>query len=104
MNHRLDPLLRPRSVAVIGASGRSDSLGEWSLTNLCKGGFGGNIYPVNPRYEELQGRKCYPSLEDLPEVPDLVIFGVGDHRIEAAIDAAIAAGMMSDGCDGSCCQ
>jgi acyl-CoA synthetase (NDP forming) len=93
MSHRLDPLLRPRSVAVIGASGRSDSLGEWSLTNLCKGGFAGNIYPVNPRYDELQGRKCYPSLEDLPEVPDLAIFGVGDQRIEAALDGAIAAGV-----------
>ena len=93
MGHRLDPLLRPRSVAVIGASGRSDSLGEWSLTNLRKGGFAGNIYPVNPRYEELQGFLCYPSLGDLPEVPDLVIFGVGDHRIEAALDEVIACGV-----------
>ncbi|MGI9224239.1 MAG: acetate--CoA ligase family protein, partial [Woeseiaceae bacterium] len=89
----LDPLLRPRSVAVVGASSRSDSLGEWSLTNLCKGGFGGNIYPVNPHYEALQGWKCYPSLADLPEVPDLVIFGVGDQRIEAAFDEAIDAGV-----------
>jgi acyl-CoA synthetase (NDP forming) len=93
MNHRLDPLLRPRSVAVIGASGRSDSLGEWSLTNLRKGGFDGNIYPVNRRYEELQGLQCYPSLDDLPELPDLVIFGVGDQRIEAALGETIAAGV-----------
>ena len=54
-SHRLDPLLRPRSVAVVGASGKSDSLGEWSLKNLLKGGFDGPIYPVNPGYEELQG-------------------------------------------------
>lgn len=93
MSHRLDPLLRPRSVAVVGASGRTDSLGEWSLTNLSKGGFTGSIYPVNPSYEELQGRKCYRSLGDLPEVPDLVIFGVGDQRIEAALDEVIAAGV-----------
>jgi acyl-CoA synthetase (NDP forming) len=93
MSHRLDPLLRPRSVAVVGASGSADSLGEWSLTNLCKGGFTGNVYPVNPRYDELQGRKCYPSLADLPETPDLVIFGVGDQRIEAALDEVIAAGV-----------
>ena len=93
MSHRLDPLLRPRSVAVIGASGRSDSLGEWSLTNLRKGGFQGNIYPVNPRYEDLQGLRCYPSLDDLPVLPDLAIFGVGDQRIEAALDEAIAAGV-----------
>jgi acyl-CoA synthetase (NDP forming) len=93
MSHRLDPLLRPRSVAVVGASARGDSLGEWSLTNLRKGGFQGNIYPVNPRYEELQGRRSYRSLGDLPEVPDLVIFGVGDQRVEAALDDAIAVGV-----------
>jgi len=93
MSHRLDPLLRPRSVAIVGASGRSDSLGEWSLTNLRKGGFVGNIYPVNPSYEELQGWLCYPSLAALPETPDLVIFGVGDQRIETALDEAIAAGV-----------
>jgi acyl-CoA synthetase (NDP forming) len=93
MSHRLDPLLRPRAVAVVGASERCDSLGEWSLTNLRKGGYAGNIYPVNPHYEELQGWKCYASVGALPEVPDLAIFGVGDQRIEAALDEAIAAGV-----------
>ena len=75
---------------MVGASGTSDTLGEWSLTNLRKGGFGGPIYPVNPRYEKLQGLRCYAALADLPEVPDLVVFGVGDARIEAALDEAIA--------------
>jgi acyl-CoA synthetase (NDP forming) len=92
MTHRLDPLLRPRSVAIVGASGRVDSLGEWSLTNLLKGGYTGTIYPVNPNYPELQGVRCYGALSELPETPDLVIFGVGDHAIEAALDDAIAAG------------
>ena len=91
MAHRLDPLLRPRSVAVVGASARADSLGEWSLKNLLRGGFGGDIYPVNPNYDELQGYRCYESLAALPAVPELVIFGVGDQRIEAALDDAIAA-------------
>lgn len=91
--HRLDPLLRPKSVAVVGASNRSDSVGEWVLKNLRIGGFKGQLYPVNPRYEELQGRRCYASLGELPEVPDLVVFGVGDARIEAALDEAIAAGI-----------
>ena len=91
--HRLDPLLRPRSVAVVGASGKHDSLGEWSLKNLIKGGFAGNIYPVNPGYEELQGLRCYKALSDLPEIPDLVIFGVGDPRLESALDEAIEAGV-----------
>ena len=55
MGHRLDPLLRPSSVAVIGASDNSDSMGEWALKNLHKGGYQGDIYPVNPKYDEVQG-------------------------------------------------
>lgn len=93
MQHRLDPLLRPRSVAVVGASGRTDSMGEWALKNLERGGYRGAIYPVNPNYEEVQGNRCFPALRELPEVPDLVIFAVGDQRIEAALDEAIAAGI-----------
>ena len=90
MKHRLDPLLRPQSVAVVGASVREDSLGAWSLSNLERGGFAGKIYPVNPGHEELQGHRCYKQLADLPETPGLVIFAVGDQHIEQAFDAAIA--------------
>jgi acyl-CoA synthetase (NDP forming) len=93
VKHRLDPLLRPRSVAVVGASARTDSLGEWALKNLGLGGYPGRIYPVNPNYDELQGHRCYASLADLPETPDLVIFAVGDQRIEYSLDEAIAAGV-----------
>jgi len=92
MTHRLDPLLRPRSVAVLGASDNNDSLGEWSLKNLRRGGFDGPVYPVNPRYDEVQGVKCFASLAELPEVPDLVIFAVGDHRLEASLDETITVG------------
>jgi acyl-CoA synthetase (NDP forming) len=68
-------------------------MGEWSLKNLLRGEYSGAIYPVNPNYEELQGVVCYASLADLPEVPELVIFGVGDLRLEAALDDAIALGI-----------
>ncbi len=85
--------MRPKSVAVVGASERRDSLGEWILRNLAKGGYTGRVYPVNPRYEEVQSMRCYAALDDLPEVPDLVAFAVGDTRIEAALDEAIAAGV-----------
>ena len=93
MTHRLDPLLRPRSVAVVGASARPESMGEWALGNLLKGGFEGPVYPVNPGYEELAGLRAYATLAELPEVPDLVIFGIGDRGLEAALDEAIAAGV-----------
>ncbi len=91
--HRLDSLLRPRSVAVVGASKRIDTVGEWVLKNLKIGGYKGQVYPVNPGYDELQGYPCYVSLKDLPEVPDLVVFAVGDQRLEAALDEAIAVGV-----------
>jgi len=93
MSHRLDPLLRPASVAIVGASARAGSMGDWALTNLLKGGFGGAVYPINPRYEELQGHRCFASLSALPAVPELVIFAVSDQRIEAVLDEAIALGV-----------
>ncbi len=93
MTHRLDPLLRPTSVAILGASARTDSLGEWALKNLLKGGYKGRIYPVNPNYDELQGQRCFASLAELPETPELVIFAVSDQRIEAALDETISAGV-----------
>lgn len=91
--HRLDPLLRPTSVAVVGASKRADTIGNWVLTNLQKGGYKGRIYPVNPRYKELEGKTCYASLTELPEVPQLVVFAVSDQRLEAILDEAIATGV-----------
>jgi acyl-CoA synthetase (NDP forming) len=93
MQHRLDPLLRPRSVAVIGASARAGSMGDWALRNLAKGGYRGGVYPVNPGYEAVHGIRCYPALAALPEVPDLGIFAVGDARIEAALGDAVEAGV-----------
>lgn len=68
-------------------------MGDWALRNLIKGGFRGEIYPVNPNYDELQGHRCYKSLSELPAVPELAIFAVGDQRIEAALDEAIALGV-----------
>ena len=57
-------------MAVVGASADNDAMGEWSLKNLLKGGYSGNIYAVNPRYDEVQGVSCYPTLLDLPAAPE----------------------------------
>ena len=78
---------------MVGASKRADTIGEWALRNLAKGGYRGRVYPVNPSYKEVQGHPCYAALSELPEVPDLVVFAVGDQRIEEALDDAIAAGV-----------
>jgi acyl-CoA synthetase (NDP forming) len=68
-------------------------MGEWCLKNLERGGFTGAIYPVNPGYQELRGLACYPSLSELPARPDVIISAVGDHRLEATLDEAIALGV-----------
>jgi acyl-CoA synthetase (NDP forming) len=68
-------------------------MGDWALRNLLRGGFPGNIYPVNPRYGELEGMRCYAALPDIPEIPDLAIFSLSDERIEAQLDQAIAKGV-----------
>jgi acetyltransferase len=63
----------PQSIAVIGASCRLGSVGTVVLDNILKGGFAGDIWAVNPKYTELNGRPCYTAVKDLPAVPDLAV-------------------------------
>ena len=68
-------------------------MGDWVMRNLARGKYPRPIYPVNPGYEDIAGHRCYASLAELPEVPDLLIFAVGDHRIEQTLDEAIRLGI-----------
>lgn len=72
----LDALLRPRSVAVIGASNRRHSLGGMVTHRLFEAGFTGRIYPVNPRQEAVHSTRAYPSLADVPDEIDLALIVV----------------------------
>ncbi|MEX1993901.1 MAG: acetate--CoA ligase family protein [Steroidobacteraceae bacterium] len=92
MPHRLDPLLRPRSIAVLGATERDGTVGRNTVENLLKGGFGGQLYAVNPGRNAVLGVPCFPSLARLPEPVEHVIFAVADERLEVALDEAIAHG------------
>lgn len=92
MRHRLDPLLRPRSIAVLGATRREGSVGSRAIENLLKGGFRGALYAVNPAYDEVQGVACYASLEELPGPVEHVIFAVSDRRMDEAMEQVIAHG------------
>lgn len=71
----LNFMLQPRSVALIGASERPGSLGQVVLRNLRAGGFAGDILPVNPKYERLDGLPCHAGVDRLPKVPDLAVIG-----------------------------
>ncbi|CDX42648.1 hypothetical protein MPLSOD_410046 [Mesorhizobium sp. SOD10] len=61
MTHRLEPLLAPRSIAFVGASPRAGTPGNDMLRMIEKGGFMGEIYPVNPKYEEIEQYQCWPD-------------------------------------------
>ncbi len=69
----LDFLLRPRSVAVIGASDRARSLGATLMRNLLRGEFRGPVWPVNPNHATIAGLRAYPEVAALPETPDLAL-------------------------------
>ena len=92
-NHRLKPLLKPESIAILGASQKIGSVGNEVIVNLLRGGFEGLIYPVNPGYDEVLGAACYHTLAELPMRPEMVIFAISDRRIEEAVDEVIALGI-----------
>ena len=89
---RLRPLLSPRSIALVGASPRPGSVGHQAARALLESGFAGPISFVNPRHEEIEGRPCLGSLQDLAWAPDLVILNVGSPRMERTLEKAIEAG------------
>ena len=69
----LDSLLKPTSVALIGASRRPNSIGAVVARNLFHAGFDGPIMPVNPREKAIEGVLAYKSIAELPISPDLAI-------------------------------
>ena len=96
----LERLLHPRSIAILGASERP-SVGRTLVEALDAIGFRGEIYPVNPRYESLLGRRCYPSVADLPRDVDVLAFCVNHARVlehmRPAADRGIGAAVIFDG-------
>jgi acetyltransferase len=100
--HYLHKVFEPQSIAVVGASERELSVGALVLGNIIHGGFKGDIYPVNPKYDTVQGLQAYASIRDIDHPVDLVVITTpaatipelmrqcGDHSIGAVI--AISAG------------
>jgi acetate---CoA ligase (ADP-forming) len=78
----LDALLRPSSVAILGASERP-SIGRAIMDGLTTLGFPGQVFPINPKYQTLLDRPCFPSVAELPQAPDVVAFCVGaSHALD----------------------
>ncbi|MDE3033156.1 MAG: GNAT family N-acetyltransferase, partial [Acidobacteriota bacterium] len=89
------PLLRPRAVAVVGASRDPSSLGNALFRNILQGRFKGAVYPVNPRATSIEGVRAYASLTDLPEAPDLVILAVPASKVLPLARKALDMGCRS---------
>ncbi|MCO6459003.1 MAG: GNAT family N-acetyltransferase [Pirellulaceae bacterium] len=106
----LDKVFHPQRVAVVGASAQPGKVGHTVLRNLVAGGYGGEIYPVNPRHQSLDGRPAFAGLDRLPEVPDLAVICTPAHTVpeliaqcgEAGVAAAviISAGFRESGSEG----
>lgn len=77
----LEYAVRPSSVAVFGASVRAGSVGEIVLRNILNGGFEGEVWPVNPKYREIGGQRCYHATKELPAAPDLAVIATPPHTV-----------------------
>lgn len=103
-------LLRPRSVAVVGASDKPGALGASVIANLERNGFSGTIYPINPKRDTLGGRTCLPSVDALPDGVDVAVLaipqagvldairGLAGRKVGAAI--VFSAGFAEGGAEG----
>jgi len=91
----LEPLLRPKSVAVVGASAKAGSAGSNIVLNLRQAGFAGEIYPVNPRYSEIHGIRSYSALADIGRPVDAVFIAVAAQYAVDILRQAVEIGAKS---------
>jgi len=97
----LSPLMNPRSVAVIGASQRTDALpnreprGNRVIRNLKNFGYPGRIVAINPKYREVMNCPCYPDLAALPEPVDCVVLAVPNRSVPDLLESAADAGVRA---------
>jgi acyl-CoA synthetase (NDP forming) len=95
MSSDLDVLFRPGSVAVVGASATATKIGGRPVDFLKRFGYQGRIFPINPRADEIQGLRAWPTLVAVGEPIDLAVFAVPEALLESAIEDAIAAGVRA---------
>lgn len=111
---QIDRLLRPRSIAIVGASDKPGALGASVLGNLDRNGFAGAIHPINPNRETIAGRPCLASVEALPEGVDVAVLAIPKPAVldtvralaGRGVGAAIvfAAGFAEGGAEGLAAQ
>lgn len=93
LKESLDRIFHPRAAAIVGVSERRDNPGTLLLRSFLDMGFEGDLFPVNPRHEEILGMRCYPDIPSLPCVPDLVILSVPPSAVPRLVRECAAAGV-----------
>ncbi|GAA1302769.1 acyl-CoA synthetase [Planotetraspora silvatica] len=84
----MNRIFKPRSVAVIGASGETGKIGNSVMRNLINGGYRGHIYPINPKAPEILGLPAYPGIADVPGDVDVAVFAIPAKFVAAALEEA----------------
>jgi acetyl coenzyme A synthetase (ADP forming)-like protein len=78
-------IMQPEAVAVIGASSEEGKIGNSVMKNLINGGYQGAIYPINPKADEIMGKKCYKSVKDIPGEVDIAVFAIPAKFVAATV-------------------
>ncbi|ONI75887.1 CoA-binding protein [Kribbella sp. ALI-6-A] len=86
-------IMKPRAVAVIGASNEDGKIGNSVMKNLVNGGYTGDIYPINPKGGEVLGLKAFPSITDVPGDVDVAVFAVPAKFVGGALEQCGAKGV-----------
>jgi acetyltransferase len=89
----LDPIFKPNSIAVIGASTQVEKWGHRMVVRPFNTGFRGTLFPVNPGAKEIGGVKCYPSISDLPPNIDLAVVTLPSNQVPEALRQCIRQGI-----------
>ena len=93
MSHAIDPILKPRSIAVIGASRSPNTIGFQILDNLIRFGFTGSVHPVNPQAASVHSVRAFPSVGAIPEAVDLAIIVVPKQHVNGVAEECGRAGV-----------
>src|SRR3984893_4380074 len=81
----MNRIMKPASVAVIGASSEAGKIGNSVMKNLINGGYKGEIYPINPSADEIMGRKAFKTVKDVPGVIDVAVFAIPAKFVAQAL-------------------
>ncbi|MDR2861569.1 MAG: CoA-binding protein, partial [Syntrophobacterales bacterium] len=88
----MDFFFNPQSIAIVGATPNRAKGGNAIIRNL-DNAFQGVVYPVNPKYREIEGRPCYPSIRSLPAIPDLAILFIGAEQTVSSVEECVKKGI-----------